>query len=58
MVLYRSENLVNDDECVHGLKQEFTVMTKEALLLWLPKFVAEIRKSDGSVYPPNSVYHI
>ena len=38
--------------------REFTAMTEEALLFWLPKFVAEIRKSDGSLYPPNSVYQI
>ena len=55
---YRSEKLVEVDECVHKLKQEFTAMTEEALLFWLPKFVAEIRKSDGSLYPPNSVYQI
>ena len=54
----RSKNLVEADECVHELKQEFTAMTEEALLFWLPKFVAEIRKSDGSLYPPNSVYQI
>ena len=54
----RSENLVEADECVHKLKQEFTAMTEEALLFWLLKFVAEIRKSDGSLYPPNSVYQI
>ena len=46
---YCSENLVKVDECVHELKQEFTAMTEEALLFWLPKFVAEIRKSDGSL---------
>ena len=55
---YRFKNLVEVDECVHELKQEFTAMTEEALLFWLPKFVAEIRKSDGSLYPPNSVYQI
>ena len=55
---YRSENLVKADECVHKLKQEFTAMTEEALLFSLPKFVAEMRKSDGSLYPPNSVYQI
>ena len=49
---YRSENLVEADECMHELKQEFTAMTEEALLFWLPKFVAEIRKSDGSVSNP------
>ena len=27
--------------CVHKLKQQFTAMTEEALLFWLPKFVAE-----------------
>ena len=33
-------------------------MAEEALLFWLLKFVAEIRKRDGSLYPPNSVYQI
>ena len=46
---YHSENLVKVDECVHELKQEFTTMIEEALLFWLPKFVAEIRKSDVSL---------
>ena len=55
---YRSESLVEADECVHELKQGFTAMTKEASLFWLPKFVAEIRKSDGSLFPPNSVDQI
>ena len=36
----------------------FTAMTEEALLFWLPNFVAEMRKSDGSLYPPNSGYQI
>ena len=55
---YRSEKLVEVDECVHELKKEFTAMAEEALLFWLPKFVAKIRNSDGSLYPPNSVYQI
>ena len=33
-------------------------MTEEALLFQLTKFVAEIRKSDGSLNPPNSVHQI
>ena len=40
------------------LKQEFTAMTEEALLFQLPKFVADIRKSDGSPDPPNSVHQV
>ena len=55
---YRSENLVEADEYVHELKQGFTAMTEEALLFWLPKFVAQIRKSDGSLFPPNSAHQI
>ena len=49
---YRSENLVEADECVHELKKGFTAMTEEALLFWLLKFV------DGSLYPPNSAHQI
>ena len=46
---YRSKNLVEVDECVHELKQEFTAMIEEALLIWLPRFVAKIRKSNVSI---------
>ena len=53
---YRSKNLVEVDEYVHEIKQEFTAMNEEALLFWLPKFVAEIRKSDGSLRSSGTLY--
>ena len=33
-------------------------ITKEELDYWLSRFVLEIRKKDGSEFPPNSIYHI
>ena len=53
---YCFENLVEADECVHELKQEITAMIEEAFLFWLLKFVAEMRKRDGSAYPPNLLW--
>ena len=33
-------------------------MSKEAINFWLSKFVVEVRRTDGDLYPPNSIYQI
>ena len=33
-------------------------MTTSELTHWLSRFVVEVRKMDGTEYPPNSLYHI
>jgi len=33
-------------------------MTQEEVQHWLTRFILEVRKKDGSVYPPNTLYHI
>ena len=33
-------------------------MTKEQMQYWLVRFVLEVRKKGGDVYPPNSLHHI
>ena len=55
---YRAENLIEDDEHLYELNQTLTSMTEECLLFRLPKFIVKVRKSDGGLYPPNSVYQI
>ena len=55
---YRAENLIEDDDHLYELNETLISMTEECLLFWLPKFVVEVRKSDGDLYPPNSVYQI
>ena len=35
-----------------------TDMTKEQMQIWLVRFVLEVRKKCGDVYPPNSLHHI
>ena len=47
-----------DDEQLYEIDETLTSMTVDGLLFWLPKFVAEVRKSGGGLYPPNSVYQI
>ena len=44
-------------EC-RNIKTETTAMTKVELNEALCRFVVEIRKKDGSEYPPNNVHHI
>ena len=34
-----------------------TDMTKEQMQYWLVRFVLEVRKKCGDVYPPNSLHH-
>ena len=37
---------------------QITQLSTADLQHWMSKFVLEIRKRDGSEYPPNSLYHI
>ena len=37
---------------------EIQQMTTSELTHWLSRFVVEVRKVDGTEYPPNSLYHI
>ena len=55
---YRAMNLIEDDEQLYELDETLVSLTEESLLFWLPKFIAEVRKGDGGLYPPNSVYQI
>ena len=55
---YRAMNLIEDDEQLYELDETLVLMTEESLLFWLPKFIAEVRKRDGGLYPPNSVIQI
>ena len=55
---YCAMNLIEDDEQLYELDETLVSMTEESLLFWLPKFIAEVRKGDGGLYPPNGVYQI
>ena len=55
---WRSQNLIESDEYEYELTETFVTMSEEAMLFWLPKFITEVRRSDGNSYPPNSVYQI
>ena len=55
---YRTKNLIESDELLYELHVTPVSMTEDGLLFWLPKFVSEARKTDGNLYPPNSVYQI
>ena len=55
---YRAMNLIEDDKQQYELDKTLLSMTEESFLFWLPKFIAEVRKGDGGLYPPNSVYQI
>ena len=33
-------------------------MKVDDMVYWLPKFVVELHKEDGTMYPPNSIYSI
>ena len=47
---YRAKNLIKDDEQLYEIDETLTSMTEDGLLFWLPKFVAEVRKSDVGLY--------
>ena len=49
-------NLIEGDEQLYELDETLVSMTEESLLFWLPKFIAEVHKGDGGLYPPNNVY--
>lgn len=55
---YHAMNLIEDDEQRYEIDETLVSMTEESLLFWLPKFIAEVRKGDGGLYPPNGVYQI
>ena len=57
-VFYHAMNLTEDNEQLYELDEMLVSMTKESLLSWLPKFIAEVCKGDGGLCPPNSVYQI
>ena len=55
-----SPNTLSSDEHQHELNETFVTMTEEAIVFWLPKFIAEAEevRSDRNLNPPNSVYQI
>ena len=56
-VSYRSQKLVEESDQQFELLN-LVEMSLESLRYWLPKFVMEVRKVDGSHYPPNTVYQL
>ena len=57
---WRTQNLIESDESEHELTETFVTMSEETMhmLFWLPKFITEVRRSDGNSYPLSSVYQI
>ena len=55
---YRREKIIEESETKHPLLTNFVAMSEDGLKFWLVKFVAEVRRSDGKPYPPNSLYQI
>ena len=56
-VSYRSQKLVEESDKQFELVN-LIQMSLESLRYWLPKFVMEVRKVDGSHYPPTTVYQL
>ena len=42
----------------HDSIPSVTQMTKEEIAHWLTRFVLEVRKKNGDVYPPNTLHHL
>lgn len=55
---FRRENLIEQSESRQELLPIFTDMKEDSMCFWIEKFVAEVRKTDGNPYPPNSLYQI
>ena len=49
---------VEDDEDTSILIENIEEMEADAIGFWLPRFVVEMRKENGSEYPPDSVYSV
>ena len=56
--LYRQRNLVEDDETLHPLQDNFVEMDKIDMAFWLCKFVTEARRRDKEPYPPDTLYSL
>ena len=55
---YRCEKIIEESKKKHPLLTNFVAMSEDGLKFWLVKFVAEVRRSDGKPYPPNSLYQM
>ena len=45
-------------DVTHDSIPSVTQMTKEEIAHWLTRFVLEVRKKNGDVYPPNTLHHL
>ncbi len=45
-------------QAIGDSRAALTEITKLELQPWLTRFILEVRKKDGSVYPPNMLYHL
>ena len=55
---YRQRNLVEDEETLHPLQDNFVEMDKIDMAFWLCKFVTEARRQDKEPYPPDTLYSL
>ena len=51
---HRNSIAVTDQEAVPDL----TLVDCKTLQYWLSRFVLEVRKKDGSIYPANTLHHL
>ena len=56
--LYRQRNLVEVEETLHPLQDNFVEMDKTDMAFWLCKFVTEARRRDKEPYPPDTLYSL
>ena len=56
--LYRRRNLVEEEETLHLLQDNFVEMDKTDMAFWLCKFVTEARRRDKEPYPPDTLYSL
>ena len=49
---------VEEIEKSHVIEENFDDMTVEAMGVWLPKFIMEVREQNGEMYPPESMYSL
>ena len=40
------------------VSQDISALDNESLMHWMCRFVLEVRKKDGTEYPPNTLHHI
>ena len=55
--IWRDWSVANSTDA-YNISQDITTLCPEKLMRYISRFILEVRKKDGTEYPPNTLYHI